>query len=71
MKFIEDQAEEEVYECVSLSSGLQREDAHRFYEENIGYDKRAMCLNSIYERNNVILLTRFNHFHLRTQSCYN
>lgn len=41
LTFIEDQAEEEGYECVSLSSGLQREDAHRFYEEKKGYDKKS------------------------------
>ncbi|SDY13270.1 Acetyltransferase (GNAT) family protein [Evansella caseinilytica] len=32
-------AEENGYPVVSLSSGLQRLDAHRFYEEKMGYDK--------------------------------
>lgn len=32
-------AKENNYESVALSSGLQRKDAHRFYEEKMGYDK--------------------------------
>lgn len=32
-------ANENGYQSVALSSGLQRTDAHRFYEEKMGYDK--------------------------------
>lgn len=32
-------AKDNNYETVALSSGLQREDAHRFYEERMNYDK--------------------------------
>jgi len=32
-------AKENNYNIVSLSSGLQRVDAHRFYEEKMQYDK--------------------------------
>ena len=33
LSFVEDWAEEHECELVALSSGLQRDDAHRFYEE--------------------------------------
>lgn len=39
LQFIEKWAAEHNYSKVSLSSGLQRKDAHRFYEEKMGYDK--------------------------------
>lgn len=32
-------AKENDYDNVALSSGLQRTDAHRFYEDKMGYDK--------------------------------
>ncbi|MCD2136762.1 GNAT family N-acetyltransferase [Salinicoccus halitifaciens] len=41
LSFIEDQAAKDGYESVSLSSGLQRKDAHRFYEEKMNYDKKS------------------------------
>src|SRR5690625_3374358 len=41
LSFIEDQAAKEGYESLALSSGLQREDAHRFYEEKMNYDKKS------------------------------
>lgn len=41
LSFIEDQAAKDGYESVALSSGLQREDAHRFYEEKMNYDKKS------------------------------
>lgn len=41
LSFIEGQAKKDGFECVSLSSGLQREDAHRFYEEKMNYDKKS------------------------------
>ncbi|MRH44173.1 GNAT family N-acetyltransferase [Aquibacillus halophilus] len=39
LSYVHDWAKLHNYHCVSLSSGLQREDAHRFYEEKMGYDK--------------------------------
>jgi GNAT superfamily N-acetyltransferase len=39
LSFVEDWSKENGYELVSLSSGVQRLDAHRFYEEKMGYDK--------------------------------
>ncbi|MCO7176230.1 GNAT family N-acetyltransferase [Sporolactobacillus kofuensis] len=29
------------YSVISLSTGLQRQDAHRFYQEKMGYDKTS------------------------------
>lgn len=34
-------AEDKGCETVALSSGLQREDAHRFYEEHVGMDRAS------------------------------
>lgn len=39
LNYIHEWAKEEKYESVALSSGLQREDAHRFYEQKMDYDK--------------------------------
>ena len=39
LSFVHEWADENGYERVALSSGLQRVDAHRFYEEKMGYDK--------------------------------
>lgn len=39
LSYVEDWARDNDYENVALSSGLQRTDAHRFYEEKMGYDK--------------------------------
>jgi GNAT superfamily N-acetyltransferase len=39
LHFVEEWSKENGYELVSLSSGVQRLDAHRFYEEKMGYDK--------------------------------
>ncbi|ELZ09186.1 MULTISPECIES: GNAT family N-acetyltransferase [Natrialba] len=41
LSFIEDWAEERNCELVALSSGLQREDAHRFYEERAGMERAS------------------------------
>lgn len=41
LSFVEDWAEEENCELVALSSGLQREDAHRFYEERVGMERAS------------------------------
>jgi GNAT superfamily N-acetyltransferase len=39
LTYIQNWAKENGYERVSLSSGLQRTDAHRFYETKMDYDK--------------------------------
>jgi GNAT superfamily N-acetyltransferase len=39
LRFVEEWSKENGYELVSLSSGVQRLDAHRFYEEKMSYDK--------------------------------
>ncbi|HCX47742.1 MAG TPA: GNAT family N-acetyltransferase [Bacillus sp. (in: Bacteria)] len=39
LTFVHTWAKEHQYESVALSSGLQREDAHRFYEDKMEYDK--------------------------------
>ncbi|MFC4550986.1 MULTISPECIES: GNAT family N-acetyltransferase [Halorussus] len=41
LSFVEDWAEEENCELVALSSGLQREDAHRFYEERAEMERAS------------------------------
>lgn len=40
---VEDLAAAEGCELVALSSGLQRADAHRFYEERMSYDRVSYC----------------------------
>lgn len=39
LEFVHQWAKENDYGIVSLSSGLQRKDAHRFYESKMEYDK--------------------------------
>lgn len=39
LSYVYEWAKENDYESVALSSGLKRIDAHRFYEEKMGYDK--------------------------------
>ena len=39
LSFVQDLVKSEGYESISLSSGIQREEAHRFYVEKMGYDK--------------------------------
>ena len=41
LSFIHDWAEDKGYESVALSSGLQRKEAHKFYEEKMMYDKAS------------------------------
>ncbi|TKD72365.1 GNAT family N-acetyltransferase [Pseudalkalibacillus hwajinpoensis] len=38
LSFIEEWASDRGYESVALSSGLQRKDAHRFYEDKMSYE---------------------------------
>ncbi|MFV8828948.1 GNAT family N-acetyltransferase [Alkalihalobacterium sp. APHAB7] len=39
LAYVEEWAKTNGFESVALSSGLQRTDAHRFYEEKMNYDK--------------------------------
>ena len=39
LAYVHEWAKESNYESVALSSGLQRKDAHRFYEDKMKYDK--------------------------------
>jgi len=39
LTFVHTWADQHHYQSVALSSGLQREDAHRFYEEKMNYEK--------------------------------
>ncbi|MBS4218104.1 GNAT family N-acetyltransferase [Bacillus sp. FJAT-49711] len=39
LTYVQEWAKANGYEKVALSSGLQRKDAHRFYEEKMNYDK--------------------------------
>jgi GNAT superfamily N-acetyltransferase len=39
LTYVQEWAKENNYESVALSSGLQRTDAHRFYEDRMDYDK--------------------------------
>lgn len=41
LSYVEQWAERQGCELVALSSGLQRDDAHRFYEETAGYERGA------------------------------
>ncbi|SFA85457.1 Acetyltransferase (GNAT) family protein [Bacillus sp. UNCCL13] len=41
LNYVEKWAKKNGYDIVSLSSGLQRVDAHRFYEEKMNYDKTS------------------------------
>lgn len=41
LSYIETLAKEKGCQNVTLSSGLQRKDAHRFYEEKMDYDKTS------------------------------
>lgn len=41
LNFVHDWAKKNGYGVVSLSSGLQRVDAHRFYEHKMEYDKTS------------------------------
>ena len=41
LTYLQEWAKENNYESVALSSGLQRTDAHRFYENKMNYDKAS------------------------------
>ncbi|MDQ0483833.1 GNAT family N-acetyltransferase [Guptibacillus hwajinpoensis] len=50
LSFIEEWAKERGYESVGLSSGLQRKDAHRFYEEKMSYKRVSYSFKKELER---------------------
>ncbi|MFD1737275.1 GNAT family N-acetyltransferase [Bacillus salitolerans] len=39
LTYVEEWGKEKEFNCVSLSSGIQRIDAHRFYEDKMNYKK--------------------------------
>ncbi|WP_117168031.1 GNAT family N-acetyltransferase [Paraliobacillus sediminis] len=41
LTYVEEWAKQNSYESVALSSGLQRTDAHRFYEKKMDYDRAS------------------------------
>ena len=41
LSYVEKLAKENSLNCVALSSGLQREDAHKFYEQAMSYSKAS------------------------------
>ncbi|MFQ3544320.1 GNAT family N-acetyltransferase [Halobacillus rhizosphaerae] len=49
LTFVHKWAEENGYESVALSSGLNRSEAHRFYEEKMDYDKVSYVFKHLLE----------------------
>lgn len=47
LSFVHDWANDNNYESVALSSGLQRGDAHRFYEKKMEYDKVSYVFKKV------------------------
>ena len=47
LTYVHDWAKERDYESVALSSGLQRTNAHRFYEDRMDYDKVSYVFKTI------------------------
>ncbi|QTD43504.1 GNAT family N-acetyltransferase [Sporosarcina sp. Te-1] len=47
LTFVQDWAKEKKYGCVSLSSGLERTDAHRFYQDKMKYTKTSYVFKKI------------------------
>ncbi|MEY8743234.1 GNAT family N-acetyltransferase, partial [Bacillales bacterium AN1005] len=41
IEYVQNWSKENGFDIVSLSSGLQRKDAHRFYEQKMGYNKTS------------------------------
>ncbi|GGF25371.1 putative N-acetyltransferase YhdJ [Halobacillus andaensis] len=50
LSFVHQWATEEGYEKVALSSGLQRENAHRFYEQKMNYERVSFVFKKDLER---------------------
>ncbi|WP_042220954.1 GNAT family N-acetyltransferase [Oceanobacillus manasiensis] len=49
LTYVHEWAKENNYESVALSSGLQRTEAHRFYEDKMDYDKVSFVFKSSLE----------------------
>ncbi|MCG7345480.1 GNAT family N-acetyltransferase [Sporosarcina sp. ACRSL] len=47
LSYVHEWAKENGYDSVALSSGLQRTDAHRFYEDKMEYDKVSYVFKKI------------------------
>lgn len=47
LSYVHDWAKQNGYKSVALSSGLQRTDAHRFYEEKMDYNKVSYVFRKI------------------------
>lgn len=47
LTYVHEWAKENKYESVALSSGLQRTDAHRFYEDVMNYDKVSYVFKTL------------------------
>lgn len=47
LTYVHEWAKENNYESVALSSGLQRTDAHRFYEDKMDYDKVSYVFKAV------------------------
>lgn len=50
LSFVHDWAGRHGFSVVSLSSGLQRTDAHRFYQEKMGYDRVSFVFKKVLDR---------------------
>ncbi|WP_163527484.1 GNAT family N-acetyltransferase [Halobacillus ihumii] len=49
LSFVHEWTKEHGFEAVALSSGLQRNDAHRFYEERMDYNKASYVFKKVIE----------------------
>jgi len=49
LTYLEGWAIENNYESIALSSGLQRTDAHRFYENKMNYDKASYVFKTTFK----------------------
>ncbi|WP_117161403.1 GNAT family N-acetyltransferase [Paraliobacillus sp. X-1268] len=47
LSYVEDWAKQNNYESVALSSGLQRTDAHRFYEKKMDYERASYVFKKV------------------------
>jgi len=47
LSYIEKYAKDNFLSCVALSSGLQREDAHKFYENSMDYQKTSYVFKKL------------------------
>ncbi|MDG5788710.1 GNAT family N-acetyltransferase [Evansella sp. AB-P1] len=47
LTYVHQWSKENKYECVALSSGLKRTDAHRFYEDRMSYEKVSYVFKTL------------------------